>query len=102
MRTSPALLFVILLTTSAAAQAQSRDSQAVTVGPWAIATNYKSDKFESCTMISLRRRAWNSFYARSERAAGAPGLAKVEAQQRQSLFCPPRCRFALSGCSCLG
>jgi len=50
MRTSPALLFVILLTTSAVAQAQSRDSQAVTVGPWAIATNYKSDKFESCTM----------------------------------------------------
>jgi len=65
MRTSPALLFVILLTTSAAAQAQSRDSQAVTVGPWAIATNYKSDKFESCTMT---------------RSAGELGIAFMRAQ----------------------
>jgi len=48
MRTSFALLFAILLTTSAIAQ--SRDSETVTVGPWAIATTYKADKFESCTM----------------------------------------------------
>src|SRR5215510_3342744 len=48
MRTSFALLFAILLTTSAIAQ--SRDSETVTVGPWGIATTYKADKFESCTM----------------------------------------------------
>ena len=45
MRTSFALLFAILLTTSAIAQ--SRDSETVTVGSWAIATTYKADKFES-------------------------------------------------------
>lgn len=48
MRASFAALFVILLTTSAFAQ--SRDSETVIVGPWAIATTYKSDDFESCTM----------------------------------------------------
>src|SRR5215467_6399879 len=48
MRTPFALLSAILLTTSAIAQ--SRDSETVTVGPWAIATTYKADKFESCTM----------------------------------------------------
>ena len=48
MRTPFALLFAILLATSAIAQ--SRDSETVTVGPWAIATTYKADKFESCTM----------------------------------------------------
>src|SRR5262245_38084528 len=49
MRKSLALLFVIFLATPAAAQ-PSRDSQTVTIGPSAIATNYKADKFESCTM----------------------------------------------------
>ena len=48
MRTSFAPLFVVLTTTSAVAE--PRDNQMVTVGPWAIATNYKTDKFESCTM----------------------------------------------------
>ena len=48
MRASFAALFLILLTTSAFAQ--SRDSETVIVGPWAIATTYKSDEFESCTM----------------------------------------------------
>lgn len=37
-------------TTSPLAQGQSRDNQTVTVGPWAIATNHKSNKFEGCTM----------------------------------------------------
>src|SRR5262245_41198636 len=48
MRTTLTLLFVIFLTASVAAE--QRDNQSVTVGPWAIATNYKTDKFESCTM----------------------------------------------------
>ena len=50
MRTSLTLLFMLLLSTSVSAQPQPRESQSVTVGPWAIATNYKSDKFESCSM----------------------------------------------------
>jgi len=48
MRTSFAALFAIFLATSAGAE--PRDKQTVTVGSWAIATNYKTDKFESCTL----------------------------------------------------
>jgi hypothetical protein len=47
MRTSVTLSVVLLLTTSILAQAQD---QAVTVGPWAIATSSKAEKFDSCTM----------------------------------------------------
>ena len=65
MRTSSPLLFVIFLTTSAVAQPQSKDSQTVTVGPWAIATNYERDKFESCTM---------------SRSAGPLGITFMRAQ----------------------
>src|SRR6266550_3101426 len=46
MRTSFTVLFVIFLATSA--EAEPRDNQTVT--PWAIATIYRTDKFESCTM----------------------------------------------------
>jgi hypothetical protein len=65
MRTSSAFLFVIFLTTPAVAQPQSKDSQTVTVGPWAIATDYKTDKFESCTM---------------SRSAGPLGITFMRAQ----------------------
>jgi len=41
---------VQLATTSPPALGQPRDDQTVTVGPWAIATNYRANKFESCTM----------------------------------------------------
>ena len=47
MRTSVTLSVVLLLTTSILAQAQD---QAVTVGPWTIATSSKAEKFDSCTM----------------------------------------------------
>ena len=63
MRTSFALLFVFFLATSAAAE--PRDNQTITVGPWAIATNYKTDKFESCIM---------------SRAAGELGISFVRSQ----------------------
>src|SRR6266513_80110 len=48
MRTSFTALVVIFLATTA--EAEPRDNQTVTVGPWAIATNYRTDKLESCTM----------------------------------------------------
>jgi hypothetical protein len=48
MRMPFAASFAIFLTTSALAQPQN--SQTVTVGPWAISTAYKADKFDSCTM----------------------------------------------------
>jgi hypothetical protein len=50
MRTALALCFVTFLTTSVLAQQQPRDTQTVTVGPWMIATTYKADKFDNCTM----------------------------------------------------
>src|SRR5499427_7855531 len=48
MRTEFTALFMGFLATSAVAE--PRDYQTVTISPWAIATNYKTDKFESCTM----------------------------------------------------
>jgi hypothetical protein len=56
-------LFVIIFAPSAAAQ--SRDGQTVSIGPWAIATHYKTDKFENCTM---------------SRSAGELGITFVRAQ----------------------
>jgi hypothetical protein len=46
---------VKLAATSGLAQSQSRDNQTVTVGPWAIATTFKANKFESCTMSRSER-----------------------------------------------
>jgi hypothetical protein len=47
MPMSLALSFALLLTTSAVAQAED---QAITVGPWTIATSSRGDKFDSCIM----------------------------------------------------
>jgi hypothetical protein len=41
---------VRLVATSLPAQERPRDNQTATVGPWAIATNYRANKFESCAM----------------------------------------------------
>lgn len=48
MRASFALLSMIVLTSVALAEPKPQDNQTVTVGPWSIATNYKTDKFENC------------------------------------------------------
>ena len=48
MRTPLAFAFVTLLITPALADPP--DTEAVRVGPWAIATTYKGDKFDNCTM----------------------------------------------------
>ena len=63
MRRSTALLSVIFLSTSALAG--PRDNQTVNVGPWTIATHYKNDKFENCTM---------------SRSAGELGITFVRSQ----------------------
>jgi len=48
-------------TTSTVAQPQSRDNQTITVGPWAIATTFKANKFESCTMSRSERELGITF-----------------------------------------
>jgi hypothetical protein len=40
----------VQLATTSVPGHQPRDNQTVTVGPWAIATTYKANKFEGCTM----------------------------------------------------
>ena len=51
MRTPTVLSLLICLTGSALAQSQSpHDSQTIAVGPWTIATTFKAEKFDSCTM----------------------------------------------------
>lgn len=54
MRTSFALAFMSLslLITCGIAQSQPQDEQTLKVGPWTIATTYKADKFDNCTMSS--------------------------------------------------
>jgi hypothetical protein len=47
MQTSIALSFTLFLTTLVVARAED---QAVTVGPWTIATSSRGDKFDNCTM----------------------------------------------------
>jgi hypothetical protein len=49
MQTSRTLVCLAFLTSSALAQ-QAPESQSVSVGPWAIATTYKADKFNNCIM----------------------------------------------------
>jgi hypothetical protein len=50
MRTPGSLSFVIPVATSAAAYAEERQEQAITIGPWTIGISYKADKFDSCSM----------------------------------------------------
>jgi hypothetical protein len=47
-----ALAFASLLITTGFAMTQPQDNQTVKVGPWTIATTYKADKFDDCTMSS--------------------------------------------------
>jgi hypothetical protein len=50
MRTPFAFFFAPFLTTSVLAQPQPHDNQTVNVGPWSIATTYKAEKFDNCSM----------------------------------------------------
>ena len=47
MRSRAALCLALFLVTSAIAHEQD---QTVSVGPWTIATSFKAEKFDSCTM----------------------------------------------------
>jgi hypothetical protein len=49
MRTLLSLGCITLSTSSVLAQ-QPLDRQTITIGPWAITTTYKADKFDNCTM----------------------------------------------------
>jgi hypothetical protein len=49
MRVAVCTTALILLATSAFGQ-QNAERQTVIVGPWSIATTYKADKFDNCTM----------------------------------------------------
>ena len=89
---------VKLAATSGLAQPQSRDNQTVTVGPWAIATNFKATKFESCTMSRSERELGITFVRAQDGATPSPQLAEVEARSRQGLFGSSPCRFAICGC----
>ena len=51
-RTVIAIFFEMV--TTAPTFAERQDSETVSVGPWAIATTYKGEKFDNCTMSSIR------------------------------------------------
>ena len=72
MRQRIALLTVTLcLGTSLITCAAAQQSQVVVVGPWTIATSYKADKFDNCTM---------------NRSVGELGVSFVRAQDGLLLF----------------
>src|SRR5580704_831596 len=50
MREPLGIFFAMFLTTSVLAQPQTQDNQTVTIGPWVIATTYKAEKFDNCSM----------------------------------------------------
>jgi hypothetical protein len=52
MRMRLAFALVSVLTTSSFAETQPEDNQTVKIGRWTIATSYKADKFDNCTMSS--------------------------------------------------
>jgi hypothetical protein len=49
MRTTISFACLVLLMSPALGE-QMQERQTIVVGPWSIATTYKADKFESCTM----------------------------------------------------
>ena len=49
MRAPHTLVCLAFLSSSALAQ-PAQESQNVSVGPWKIATTYRADKFDNCTM----------------------------------------------------
>jgi hypothetical protein len=50
MRTPLAFFFAMFLTATVLAQPQPHYNQTVNVGPWSIATSYKAEKFDNCSM----------------------------------------------------
>ena len=93
---------VKLATTSGSAQSQSRDTQTVTVGPWAIATTFKANKFESCSMSRSERELGITFVRTQDGLLVVLELAEMETRSRQGLFGSSLCRFAICGCQGLG
>jgi hypothetical protein len=61
MRMRLVFAFMFLLTTTGFAETQPQDNQTVKVGPWTIATTYKADKFENCTMSGSAENLGISF-----------------------------------------
>ena len=59
MRVFLTFAFVSLVVTAALAEPQGRET--VKVGPWTIATTYKGDKFDNCTMSSSAEGLETSF-----------------------------------------
>ncbi len=49
-KTSTILAVILAVSAMPALAAESSNDQTVTVGPWTIATTYKGDSFENCTM----------------------------------------------------
>ncbi|MGO4837808.1 hypothetical protein AB4144_36750 [Rhizobiaceae sp. 2RAB30] len=49
-RTTTTLAVILAVSAMPALAAESSNDQTVTVGPWTIATTYKGDSFENCTM----------------------------------------------------
>ncbi len=74
-----------LAATPALAQQQT-DAQSVAVGPWTIATTYKADKFENCTMTRSVADLRAVFVRTSGWASADARFIKLAARSREGLF----------------
>jgi hypothetical protein len=101
MRTPFAFFFAPFLTTSVLAQPQPHDNQTVNVGPWSIATTYKAEKFDNCSMSRSVDGLGISFVRTPDGLLLLLDSPKWKLE-RQSQFCPPPCRFAVSRGPSLG
>src|SRR3954451_20403355 len=99
MRTTASLVCLSILSSSALAQ-QQQESQAVTVGPWSIATTYKGDKFDYCTMTRSASGLGVTFVRNQDGLLLL--LDSMEARTRQGLYGQARRRLALGRCQGIG
>ena len=90
MRTSFAFALAVTLASSPLAHAQSDPT--VKVGPWTIATVYKADKFDSCTMGRAADGMEIGFARTRDGLSLMLDSAEVEARARQGLSGAPRRR----------
>ena len=81
MQVPLAFVFVTLLITTPPL-ADPRDTDVVRVGPWAITTTYKGDKFDNCTMSRWAENVGSMFVRNQDGLLLLLELPDVEAGAR--------------------
>ena len=97
MRTIVAFACLILPMSPALGQ-QMQERQTIGVGPWSIATTYKAEKFEFCTMSCSASGLGISFIRNQDGLLLNLELDQMETGTRQCLYGTSRRRPSIRGC----